>query len=99
MLRASVAQNPTIAVSQGRKSAPNVAPGAGGPVRGPEGKRIVPTPPARSAAHPSSASPIAIRNGAESVSSHLIDSVPFQTNQRFTSQNAANPRYAGSPKP
>src|ERR1043166_8362460 len=103
MLSASVAQKPTMAVSQGRNSAPNDAapapPGDRTPPRASERERIAANPPTREAAHQRSASPVAIRNGAESVSSHLMDSVPFQMNQRLMSQKAAKPRYAGSPKP
>ncbi len=61
--------------------------------------RIVPIPPALAAAHPSSARPVAIRNGAESVSSHLMLSVPAHTKYRLMSQNSPKPRYCGRPYP
>src|SRR3990170_1870275 len=91
ILSESVAQYPTIAVTQGRNRVPNDLGPSLLPRRTSELASIGLMPPPFAAAHQSSARPITIRNGADSVSSHLIDSVPFQTNHRLMSQNAAKP--------
>src|SRR5678815_1324553 len=96
MLRASVAQNPTIAVTHGRKSAKE---NGRAPPRVVAPLNISASPPARVAAHQNSASPAAISSGADIVSSHLMDSVPFQTKYRFITQKVRNPRYCGSVNP
>src|SRR5262245_2236507 len=88
MLRESVAQKPTIAVRPGAKARRNslVVPSLEG------AESIGPKPPALHQAQPRRASPVAIRKGADQVSSHLIDSVPWRMNQRFTSQKIAKQR-------
>src|SRR5438876_10776921 len=88
MLSDRVAQYPTIAVTQGRNSATSCEKEAGCPARDRASarRRIVPMPPTFSAAQRSSASPVTMRNGAESVSSHLILSVPAQTKYRLINQ-------------
>src|SRR5262245_30473266 len=82
MLSESVAQNPTIAVTPGASALTSslVERGWGG------FDRIGPSPPAFHQAHARSASPDAIRNGADQVWSHLIDSVPWTMNHRLISQ-------------
>ncbi len=88
MLSASVAQKPTIAVSEGTKKATNssvVAKRLGAASVGPK-------PPARVTAHASKASPATIRNGAAHASRNLIESLPFTTTYMFNSQKMAKPR-------
>src|SRR5688572_24631084 len=84
MFRASVAQKPTMAVSEGTKKARN------SPVDWNllGCARIGPIPPARSMAQASNARPAAIRNGAAQASRNLIDSLPRTTMYMFQSQNA-----------
>src|SRR5688572_32525444 len=96
MLRASVAQNPTIAVTHGRKSEKEngcAPPSAVAPLN------IAPIPPAFVAAHQKSANPATMSNGADNVSNRLMDSVPFQTKYRFITQKMRKPRYCGSANP
>src|SRR4029450_699282 len=50
--------------------------------------RMGPKPPARAYAHHSRASPTRIKNGADTDSSHLIDSVPLRMNHTLIAQNS-----------
>src|SRR5688572_20123722 len=86
MFRASVAQNPTMAVSDGTKKAMNSAVDLKRLGRA----RIGPSPPARDIAQASSASPEASRKGAAHASRNLMDSLPRTTTYMFHSQNTAN---------
>src|SRR5688572_17142215 len=79
MLSASVAQNPTIAVSEGQNVAQN-RPSLLPPGSNCEGEDImVPKPPALLSAHHTSTRHITILIGADQVSSQRIESVPFTT--------------------
>src|ERR1044071_5068024 len=101
MLSDRVAQYPTIAVTQGMNSATNCEKEAGWPERDSASarRRIVPMPPTLSAAQKSSASPVTMRNGAESVSSHLMLSVPAQTKYRLINQKRKKLANCGRPDP
>jgi len=84
MLSASVAQKPTMAVSEGTKKTKNSR-----PVWNLLGRaRIGPRPPARAIAQPRSASPATIKNGAAQASSRLIELLPRTTIYMFQSQKA-----------
>jgi hypothetical protein len=87
MFSARVAQKPTIAVSDGTKTATNSAVVA----KRLGCARIGPRPPERSIAQPSSASPDSSRNGAAHASSALIAWLPRRTTHMFSIQNAPNP--------
>jgi hypothetical protein len=87
MLSDSVAQNPTIAVSDGKNALRN----SGVVAKRLGCDRIGPNPPALVVAQPSSASPTTIRNGAAKLSSHLMLSVPLRMNHTFIAQNTRNP--------
>src|SRR5882724_10234235 len=84
MLRESVAQKPTMAVSWGTKTFQN----------SPLVLNLLPCPkstdtsPTSTMAHATSANPATIKNGAAQLSSHLIELMPCQTKCRFTSQKA-----------
>src|ERR671913_475769 len=87
MFSASVAQKPTIAVSEGTNTARNA------PV---DVNRLGcdstgPNPPARLTAQASNARPDTIRKGAAHTSSALIASLPRTITAMFRSQNARNP--------
>ena len=101
MLSDSVAQYPTIAVTQGTNSATNWDDDAGRPARerASARRRMVPRPPTLSAAQRSSASPVTMRNGADSVSSHLMLSVPARTKYRLISQKRTKLVNCGRPYP
>src|SRR4051812_17045289 len=86
MLRASVAQKPTMAVRDGTKNArkaPVVLNLLGC-------ARIGPKPFARRAAQPSRAKPATIRNGAAQASSRLMALLPRTTMYMFHDQKMKN---------
>src|SRR5688572_11431721 len=83
MLRARVAQKPTMAVREGTKKAMNSAVVANLLGRASMG----PSPPARMVAQARRARPATMRNGAAHASRSLMESLPFTTMYMFQSQN------------
>eukprot|EP01031_Cornospumella_fuschlensis_P051887 gene51887-63445_t len=88
MFSASVAQKPTIAVSDGQNTAENW-PAFLPPSTNAEGwSRMGPKPPALSQAHHSSTKQMTILIGAVQVSSLRMASMPCTTNQNCSAQNS-----------
>ena len=87
MLSDNVAQNPTMAVNDGKNTFMKSA-----LVANLEGcDKMGPKPPAFTYAQPSSARPTTIKNGAAKLSNHLMLSVPLTMNHTFMAQNTRNP--------
>src|SRR4051812_5346261 len=99
MLSESVAQNPIIAVSAGKKNAQNL-PAFGWPAANADGvDSIGPKPPAWTYAHASSAKPRRISSGALMLSRKRIDSTPLWITYMLTAQNARKQAHCPALRP
>src|SRR5688572_28194769 len=95
MLSDSVAQKPTMAVSEGKNTRMKSA-----LVANFEGwDRMGPNPPAFTYAQASNARPTTIRNGADTLSSHLMLSVPLTMNHTFNAQKTRKPSASPVERP